>query len=166
MSLYNTEPAAPAPKPASVPALEPTGKPVAGGKPAAEASFAQPAVAGSASSGSAASDSASAGTAAAGVSVSDATAGSRPFCNSIYGARDGTRSIRDNSCRLCDNLSPAPRQPLHPDRTLLHRGLRLPLRSRKRPKPLRPTMPGMTTSLISKRSRSKRKIPPAPYWAR
>ena len=75
MSLYNTEPAAPAPKPASVPALEPTGKPVAGGKPAAEASFAQPAVAGSASSGSAASDSASAGTAAAGVSVSDATAG-------------------------------------------------------------------------------------------
>ena len=77
MSLYNTEPAAPAPKPASVPALEPTGKPVAGGKPAAEASFAQPAVAGSASSGSAASDSASAGTAAAGVSVSaDATAGS------------------------------------------------------------------------------------------
>lgn len=31
MSLYNTEPAAPAPKPASVPALEPTGKPVAGG---------------------------------------------------------------------------------------------------------------------------------------
>ena len=75
MSLYNTEPAAPAPKPASVPALEPTGKPVAGGKPAAEASFAQPALAGSASSGSAASDSASAGTAAAGVSVSDATAG-------------------------------------------------------------------------------------------
>ena len=75
MSLYNTEPAAPAPKPASVPVLEPTGKPVAGGKPAAEASFAQPAVAGSASSGSAASDSASAGTAAAGVSVSDATAG-------------------------------------------------------------------------------------------
>ena len=75
MSLYNTEPAAPAPKPASVPVLEPTGKPVAGGKPAAEASFAQPALSGSASSGSAASDSASAGTAAAGVSVSDATAG-------------------------------------------------------------------------------------------
>lgn len=76
MSLYNTEPAAPAPKPASVPTPEPTAKPVAGGKPAAEASFAQPAVAGSASSGSAASDSVSAGTAAAGVSVSDATAGS------------------------------------------------------------------------------------------
>ena len=75
MSLYNTEPAAPAPKPASVPAPEPTAKPVAGGNPAAEAPFAQPAVPGSASSGSAASDSVSAGTAAAGVSVSDATAG-------------------------------------------------------------------------------------------
>ena len=158
MSLYNTEPAAPAPKPASVPAPEPTAKPVAGGKPAAEASFAQPAVAGSASSGSAASDSASAGTAAAGVSVSaDATAGS------ALSATPFTTPVTEPALRQA--LS-APRQPLHPDRTPLHRGLRLPLRSRKRPKPLRPTMPGMTTSLISKRSRSKRKIPPAPYWAR
>ena len=39
MSLYNTEPAAPAPKPASVPVPELTAKPASTGKPAAEAAF-------------------------------------------------------------------------------------------------------------------------------
>ena len=114
MSLYNTEPAAPAPKPASVPAPEPTAKPVAGGKPAAEASFAQPAVAGSASSGSAASDSASAGTAAAGVSVSaDATAGSAlsatPFTTPVTEpAASATTSVGSATSSLGSATTSAP----------------------------------------------------------
>ena len=114
MSLYNTEPAAPAPNPASVPAPEPTAKPVAGGKPAAEASFAQPAVAGSASSGSAASDSASAGTAAAGVSVSaDATAGSAlsatPFTTPVTEpAASATTSVGSATSSLGSATTSAP----------------------------------------------------------
>lgn len=64
MSLYNTEPAAPAPKPASVPAPELTAKPVSIGKPAAEAAFVPSATSDSVSVG--ASDS------TAGVAVSTA----------------------------------------------------------------------------------------------
>lgn len=78
MSLYNTEPAAPAPKPASVPVPELTAKPASTGKPAAEAAFVP----------SAASDSVSVGTSdsTAGVAVSAAGTAESAVAATVFAA--------------------------------------------------------------------------------